>query len=529
MLPWLLFQSLTAIELTLSEYLAASIESSDKLETESYWKPEKCHRTVSNGDHVKFHYTVFLTDGTWIEDSYNTGPMQAYTGAGLMIDGLEKGLFGMCTREKRLIHIPADLAGKANESLIYNVDLIDAWNSDDEVVVLSAKQKSTCAQPVGLGDFVRYQVNISLPNGQILDRVASAQNFVGRGEMIKGLDKNIVGMCAGDQREILVPPHLAFGDEGVKDNNIPGKSTLVFSIKVNERHHPNDEAEIITQSEPDTCLKRLKMKDYVRFYGTGKANGDATFWQSSKNDSFALILDGKSHIAGLSMLEGSCPGETREILIPPHAAYGARNIAAHIPGNSVVIFNVTVIDFNTPGAEDELTKVTDSLDGHCRKIYSDQIIEITFERKHENGTVLEKETNLRTFTTDVDFIEDFLQNGKVVCVNELYEVYQPAKNITEQNNYVEFKVTQKWNRLPRGTMWQCSDDVTYDSCLKNIESQGLEYEDMLKCFANCRLQGEPLITKRKALDAIFDEMDANQNDRIGRREFNNFNQVKPEL
>ena len=52
---------------------------------------------------------------------------------------------------------------------------------------------------------------------------------------------------------------------------------------------------------------------------------------------------------------------------------------------------------------------------------------------------------------------------------------------------------------------------------------------MLKCFANCRLQGEPLITKRKALDAIFDEMDANQNDRIERREFNNFNQVKTEL
>lgn len=234
MLPWLLFHSLTAVELTLSEYLAASVKS-DELETESYWKPEKCHRSVSNGDHVKFHYAAFLTDGTWVEDSYATGPMQAYTGAGLMIDGLEKGLFGMCTREKRLIHVPADLAGKSNESLIYNVDLIDAWNSDDEVVVLSAKQKSTCAQPVGLGDFVRYQVNISLPNGQILDRVASAQNFVGRGEMIKGLDKNIVGMCTGDQREILVPPHLAFGDEGVKDGNIPGKSTLVFSVKITER------------------------------------------------------------------------------------------------------------------------------------------------------------------------------------------------------------------------------------------------------------------------------------------------------
>ena len=155
------------------------------------------------------------------------------------------------------------------------------------------------------------------------------------------------------------------------------------------------------------------MKDYVRFYGSGKANGDVIFWQSSKNDSFSLVLDGESHIAGLRMLEGACPGETREILIPPHEAYGAQNIAGHIPGNSVVIFNVTVIDFNTPGAENELTKVTDSLNGNCRKIYSDQIIEITFDRKHENGTTLEKVTNHKTFTMDVDFIEEFLQNGKV--------------------------------------------------------------------------------------------------------------------
>ena len=248
MLVLLLFQHIYATELTLQEYLAASNHGigqfmSDDFKTESYWKPRACSRQVKKGDFVRFQYSAFLNDGTWVEDSYSRHePMQSYVGSGLLIKGLDQGLVGMCSREKRLIRIPSGLAYGTkgsdtvppNSTVIYNVDLIDVWSTDDDVTVLSAKQKTTCQSPISLGDFIRYDVNISMPNGQILERVRSATNFIGRGEMIKGLDQSLVGMCEGDSRSIAVPPHLGFGDQGLKDK-VPAKSTIIFSIKIIER------------------------------------------------------------------------------------------------------------------------------------------------------------------------------------------------------------------------------------------------------------------------------------------------------
>ncbi|KAK3083369.1 hypothetical protein FSP39_020902 [Pinctada imbricata] len=42
---------------------------------------------------------------------------------------------------------------------------------------------------------------------------------LGRGKIIKGLNDALVGMCIGEIRKITVPPHLAYGNEGYKDDN----------------------------------------------------------------------------------------------------------------------------------------------------------------------------------------------------------------------------------------------------------------------------------------------------------------------
>ena len=83
-----------------------------------------------------------------------------------------------------------------------------------------------------------------------------------------------------------------------------------------------------------------------------------------------------------------------------------------VPGNSIVIFNITVIDFNAPDENDRLKKITSNYD-RCKKIQNDQIIGINFERTHENGTVTEKKTNHTAFTTDLDFIDYFLSKDEV--------------------------------------------------------------------------------------------------------------------
>lgn len=47
--------------------------------------------------------------------------------------------------------------------------------------------------------------------------------------MIRGWDKGLVGICEGEKRKLVIPPHLAYGD--VAHEKIPAKSTLVFEVE----------------------------------------------------------------------------------------------------------------------------------------------------------------------------------------------------------------------------------------------------------------------------------------------------------
>ena len=51
---------------------------------------------------------------------------------------------------------------------------------------------------------------------------------VGEGKVIKGWEEGLLGMKAGGQRILVIPPELAYGDSGI--GPIPPKATLVFAI-----------------------------------------------------------------------------------------------------------------------------------------------------------------------------------------------------------------------------------------------------------------------------------------------------------
>ena len=54
---------------------------------------------------------------------------------------------------------------------------------------------------------------------------------LGVGQVIPGWDEGLQGVCKGDERHLVVPSHLAYGERGAGDVIPPG-ATLLFDVVI---------------------------------------------------------------------------------------------------------------------------------------------------------------------------------------------------------------------------------------------------------------------------------------------------------
>lgn len=82
-----------------------------------------------------------------------------------------------------------------------------------------------------------HYVGVALSTGEEFDasynRGAPLQFRLGIGQVIAGWDTGVQGMKVGGRRQLVIPPHLGYGDRGA-GGVIKGGETLIFVVDLLE-------------------------------------------------------------------------------------------------------------------------------------------------------------------------------------------------------------------------------------------------------------------------------------------------------
>ncbi|MCB9422852.1 MAG: FKBP-type peptidyl-prolyl cis-trans isomerase [Ardenticatenaceae bacterium] len=164
-------------------------------------------------------------------------------------------------------------------------------------------------------------------------------------------------MQEGGQRQLVIPPDLALGEEGFGDF-IPPNSTIILEISlVSFRQTPKP-----TEVDPadfETTDSGLQYYDIVVGDGATPEEGDSVEME------FAIWLqDGNSYVASSEDRGGTfsfpvgagqvfpgweegvmtmAVGGTRQLIIPPDLGLGEQGVSGLVPANATLIMEMTLV------------------------------------------------------------------------------------------------------------------------------------------------------------------------------------------
>ncbi|RXN32786.1 peptidyl-prolyl cis-trans isomerase FKBP10-like protein [Labeo rohita] len=277
-------------------------------------------------------------------------------GEGLLIKGLDEGLLGMCVGEIRHFIIPPFLAfgekGYGTDipphaSVVYHILLEDLHNPKDDIIVEVVEAPEPCTRKTIAGDYIRYHYNASFLNGITFDSSyqhnQTYNTYIGMGYMIAGIDKGLQGVCTGERRRIILPPHLAYGQQGA-GKDIPGSAVLVFDIHIIDFHNVKDPVQVEITHRPEVCNETSEVNDYIQYhYNCSLLDGTLLFTSRDYETPQDVVVGGGKIIDGLDeALRNMCVGERRTVIVPPHLGHGEKG-AGIVPGSAVLRFELELV------------------------------------------------------------------------------------------------------------------------------------------------------------------------------------------
>ncbi|KAF5193427.1 Peptidyl-prolyl cis-trans isomerase [Thalictrum thalictroides] len=94
---------------------------------------------------------------------------------------------------------------------------------------------ASCDIQAHKGDRIKVHYRGKLTDGTVFDssfeRGDPIEFELGSGQVIKGWDQGLLGMCVGEKRKLKIPAKLGYGEQG-SPPTIPGGATLIFDTEL---------------------------------------------------------------------------------------------------------------------------------------------------------------------------------------------------------------------------------------------------------------------------------------------------------
>merc|ERR1712179_747022 len=127
----------------------------------------------------------------------------------------------------------------------------------------------TCEQKAMNGAMLSMHYTGTLEDGtkfdSSVDRNEPFKFQIGVGQVIKGWEEGVLGMCVGEKRRLIVPPALGYGDQGAGDI-IPGGATLFFDVELISTEEGPTPVNVFKQIDLDSdmALSREEISSYLK-------------------------------------------------------------------------------------------------------------------------------------------------------------------------------------------------------------------------------------------------------------------------
>jgi len=113
--------------------------------------------------------------------------------------------------------------------------MVDCEEKTKKLQIGIKKRVDNCKMRSKKGDLLSMHYSGKLEDGTEFDSSYSRNQpltfTLGSGQVIKGWDQGLIGMCEGEKRKLVIPPELGYGTSGAPPK-IPGNAVLVFEVEL---------------------------------------------------------------------------------------------------------------------------------------------------------------------------------------------------------------------------------------------------------------------------------------------------------